>query len=128
MPTSGVARRYARAVFEIATERHNVDRWSNDLELIRDLLEDPTLQAFFANPAVSTEQKMRMLDSSLTNVDPSAKNFVNVLVENGRVSAIGASVDAFVVEVNRLRGIAYARLTTARRVSTPQSPESARGL
>jgi F-type H+-transporting ATPase subunit delta len=128
MPTSGVARRYARAVFEIATEHNNVDRWSNDLELIRDLLEDPTLQAFFANPAVSTEQKMRMLDSSLNNVDPMAKNFVNVLVENGRVSAIGEIVDAFVVEVNRMRGIVYARVTTAVRVDEPESTEIVRGL
>jgi F-type H+-transporting ATPase subunit delta len=128
MPTSGVARRYARAIFEIAIADNRIDRWANDLEIIRGLLEEPTLQAFFANPAVPTDQKMRMLDNSLTNVEPKARNFVNVLVENGRVSAIGDIVDAFNAEVNRLRGVVHAHVTTAVRLNDAEEAEVVRGL
>jgi F-type H+-transporting ATPase subunit delta len=123
-----VARRYAHAIFDIASEDDQIDRWSNDLEVIRGLLEEPTLQAFFANPAVPTDQKMRMLDSSLTQVEPYARNFVNVLVENGRVSAIGDIVDAFNAEVNRLRGIVHAHVTTAVRLSDSEEAEVVHGL
>jgi F-type H+-transporting ATPase subunit delta len=123
-----VARRYARAIFEIAAEDNQIEPWSNDLEVIRGLLEEPTLQAFFANPAVPTDQKMRMLDSSLTQVEPKARNFVNVLVENGRVSAIGDIVDAFNAEVNRLRGIVHAHVTTAVRLNDVEEAEVVHGL
>jgi F-type H+-transporting ATPase subunit delta len=123
-----VARRYARAIFEIAAEDNQIERWSNDLEVIRGLLEEPTLQAFFANPAVPTDQKMRMLDSSLTQVEPKGRNFVNVLVENGRVSAIGDIVDAFNAEVNRLRGIVHARVTTAVRLNDAEEADVVHGL
>jgi F-type H+-transporting ATPase subunit delta len=128
MPTSGVARRYARALFEIAAEDKSVERWSNDLDVIRDLLEEPTLQAFFANPSVPTDQKMRLLDSSLTVVQPKARNFVNVLIENGRVAAIGDIVDTFNDDVNRMRGIVHANVTTAVRLNEAESAEIVRGL
>jgi F-type H+-transporting ATPase subunit delta len=128
MPTSGVARRYARAVLEIATEEHSVDRWSSDLQLIRSLLDDPALQAYFENPAVPTDQKIRAIDSSLMNVDPKARNFVYVLIENGRVAAIDEVVGAFTAEVDRLRGIVHAQIKTAVPMDEPESAEIVRGL
>jgi F-type H+-transporting ATPase subunit delta len=128
MPTSGVARRYARAVLEIATEERDVERWSRDLQLIRGSLEDPTLQAFFANPAVPADEKMRALDTSLTSVQPKARNFVSVLIENGRVDAIGEIVDVFDAEVDRLRGIVHARVKTAVALDDRETAEIVRGL
>jgi F-type H+-transporting ATPase subunit delta len=113
---------------EIATEEGDVDRWSRDLELIRSSLEDPTLQAFFASPAVPTDEKMRALDSSLTGVQPKARNFVSVLIENGRVEAIGDIVSAFNAEVDRLRGIVHARVTTAVALDDRETSEVIRGL
>ncbi len=128
MPTSGVARRYARAIFEIATSDNSIDTWEHDLDIIRDVLGDPTLQAFFANPAVPTDQKMRLLENSLTGVGSTARNFVNVLIENGRVSAINDIVDTFHEEVDRLRGIVHAHVTTAVRLNDQESAVVVQGL
>jgi len=128
MPTSGAARRYARAVLDIAIEERDVDRWSSDLQIILGLLQDPTLQAFFASPAVPTDEKLRALESSLTNVQPKARNFVSVLSENRRVAAIGEIVDAFDAEVDRLRGIVHARVKTAVAMDDRETAEIVHGL
>jgi F-type H+-transporting ATPase subunit delta len=113
MPTSGVARRYARAVFEIAREDNDLDRWLRDLRIIRDVLEEPTLHAFLENPGVPTEQKLRMVENSLAALGEKQRNFVYVLVENRRTNLVSDVVSAFEAEVDRQRGVVHASVTTA---------------
>jgi F-type H+-transporting ATPase subunit delta len=113
MPTSGVARRYARAVFEIANEENDLDGWLRDLQAIRDLLQDPTLAAFLSSPAVPAEAKMRMCENAMAHIGEKQRNFVYVLIQNKRIGLVPDVVVAYEEELDRRRGIVHARVTTA---------------
>lgn len=113
MATSGVARRYARAVFNLAIEENDVEGWLRDLRVIREVLQNPALQTFLDNPSVSVEEKMAAVANSLNTLGVQRRNFVFVLIENGRTNQIGDIVSTFENEVNRARGIVTARVTTA---------------
>jgi F-type H+-transporting ATPase subunit delta len=113
MATSGVARRYARAVFEIARDDRDLDGWLRDLTAIRDILDVPEMSAFLDSPAVPTEEKLAVLQESLKGVPPKRQNFVYVLVENHRSRSIDDVLTAFQSLVNQERGIVNARVTTA---------------
>lgn len=128
MPTSGVARRYARAVFEIAQEEGNLDGWLRDLRTVRDVLLDPTLGAFLENPAVPTEQKLRMVDNSVANLGSKQRNFVSLLIEKRRTHLIGEITSAFEDQLDQLRGIVHARVTTAVHLSEDESVNVRKGL
>jgi len=113
MPTSGVARRYATAVFQIAQEENDVDGWLRDLRAIRDALQEPALQAYLDSPSVSTEEKIQSMQNSLRSLETKRRNFVNLLIQNNRTNAIDDIVAAYEDAVNRARGIVNARVTTA---------------
>lgn len=113
MVTSGVARRYARAVFEIGRDDQDLDGWLRDLRVTRDVFEDPTLRAFLESPAVPTDQKLQMIDNSLGTLGAKARNFAFLLVQNRRTNLIGDIVAAYEDELDKLRGVVHARVTTA---------------
>jgi F-type H+-transporting ATPase subunit delta len=113
MPASGVARRYATAVFQIAQEENDVDGWLRDLRAIRDALQEPALQAYLDSPSVSTEEKIQAMQNSLRSLESKRRNFVYLLIQNKRTNAIGDIVAAYEDAVNRARGIVNARVTTA---------------
>jgi len=113
MPTSGVARRYARAVFDIANEENDLDGWLRELHAIRDLLQDPTLASFLASPTVPAEAKMRMCDNAMAHIGEKQRNFVYVLIQNRRIGLIPDVVTAYEDFLNQQRGIVHARVTTA---------------
>ncbi|HEY8885724.1 MAG TPA: ATP synthase F1 subunit delta [Chloroflexota bacterium] len=113
MATIGVARRYARAVFEIAQEEHDLAGWERDLHTIADVLKDPRLSAYLASPAVPTEEKLRLVETTLGGLSEKRRSLVSLLIENGRTSNLGQIVDAFDTLLNEARGIVHARVTTA---------------
>ena len=113
MPTSGVARRYARAVFEIASEENNLDGWLRDLRAIRNLLGEPTLAALLTSPAVPREAKLRRCEGLLQQFGEKQRNFVSVLIQNQRGGIIPSVVASFEEELDRSRGIVHAQVTTA---------------
>jgi F-type H+-transporting ATPase subunit delta len=113
MAMSGVARRYARAVFAIASEKNTHDEWLRDLRAIRDLMQDPSVAGYLASPGVSVEDKMRVCDMVNVPIGKLQRNFVNVLIQNRRDSLMPGVVTAFEEELDRSRGIVHAIVTTA---------------
>jgi len=114
MAASGVARRYARAVFDIARDERDFDGWLRDLRTIRDVLRGSNLSALLDNPGVSFEDKRQIIeDTSLGRLETTRRNFVLLLVENRRTALIDGIVSAYGAELNAARGIVIANVTTA---------------
>ncbi len=59
---STTARRYAKAVFDVARESGDVDGWRARLARLQAVLDDPEVAAILANPAVSPERRLQVLD------------------------------------------------------------------
>ncbi|MGH2460418.1 MAG: ATP synthase F1 subunit delta [Chloroflexota bacterium] len=114
MAASGVARRYARAVFDIAREEHDLDGWLRDLRVIRDVLQGTNLNALLENPGVSFEEKRHIVENTpLGRLGAKRRNFVLLLVENRRTGLIDDILSDYGSELNAARGVVIAKVTTA---------------
>lgn len=109
----GAAKRYAQAVLDLAKERGTLDAWHEDLRQLSALMSDPAVVSYFANPRPSEEEKRAVLDQSLVNGQPEAKNLARLLLERGRLTDLPAIFELFEEGVRVERGIVVADVTTA---------------
>ena len=113
MARRAYARRYAQAVFEIALETKELDRWQSDLRKIASLAEDASLVALLQSPKIHFDDKTRLLSEQLGDVNPLALNLVYLLVARGRLSMIGDIADEYQRLLDSHRGIEPAEVVTA---------------
>jgi F-type H+-transporting ATPase subunit delta len=84
-----IAQVYARALFEVATERDEIDLVREQLGQFADALsESRDLQMFFFSPYFSTEEKEDALTKAVTGADEAIVNFLSLLLENHRMPVI----------------------------------------
>jgi len=89
---SDIAKRYARALFEIAREEDAIETIYGELEGFSSLLEkSEDLVEFFANPVFDNSDKAAVMGDILKKVRMSvtASNFLKLLVDKGRIGALG---------------------------------------
>ena len=97
---TAAARRYARAVFELAQESGQVSEWSRRLARVRDLLTDESVRAVLTNPTIATERRMELISAAPHELDPKSTNLARLLIESNRVDDIAEVAD----EYQRLAG------------------------
>jgi F-type H+-transporting ATPase subunit delta len=107
------AKRYAQAVFEIALERKELDKWQSDLGKIASLGEDDTVVAFLENPKLQFDAKAKLLSERLADVNPLVLNLVYLLLARSRLSMLGAIADEYQRLVDSYHGIERAEVITA---------------
>jgi len=107
------ARRYAQAVFQIAVERAEPDRWQSDLRKIASLGEDAAFTMLLESPRLHFDDKARLLAEQLDDVNPLALNLVYLLVTRGRLSIAGEIADEYQRLLDSYHGIEQAEVITA---------------
>ena len=106
-------KRYAKAVFEIALERKELDRWQSDLKKIASLSGDASLIAWLESPKIRFNDKASMLSEQLGDINPLALNLVYLLITRGRLSMISDIADEYQRLLDSYRGIERAEVITA---------------
>ncbi len=118
-----VARPYAEALFRVAQEG-DLTAWS---ELVSEMAQGgghPDVKALAQNPNVSDAQISDTFMALLkSNVTEQAKNFIQMLVENGRVSLLPEIGAQFHALKNAREGAADAVITSAFPISDAQVAE-----
>jgi len=121
-------RRHAQAVFLIALETNQLDRWQADLERIASILHDPEIGSFLENPKVSSERKRELLQQALKGVTPTAMNLAYLLVARNRLHI----VQSIVTEYRRLsyahKGVVEAEVVTAIPIGGQEEESIGKGL
>jgi len=107
------ARRYSQAVFNIALEREELDRWQSDLRRIASLGEDAAFIALVESPKLHFEDKARLLSERLGDINPLALNLAYLLVARGRLAMVGDIADEYQRLLDSYRGIERAEVITA---------------
>jgi F-type H+-transporting ATPase subunit delta len=108
------ARRYAEAAFEIGRADGTLDRWEQDLELLRAAVAQEELRRLVEHPAVPFGEKERVLRGVAGHrVSREALNLVLLMIRRGRPGAIEPMVQRFAELLRRERGIALAEVRTA---------------
>ena len=111
---TAAAKRYARAVFELAGDERDIDEWVQRLAALRELLSDEKVAAVLTNPTIPSDARMKLVTEA--SMDPEATNLAKLLIEAGRVEDIGAIADAFQDLADEAAGRVRATVTTAVRL------------
>jgi F-type H+-transporting ATPase subunit delta len=113
MPTNVYARRYAQAVFQIALEKKELDRWQSDLEKIAGIVSDATVQAALENPKLKFEDKIGIFSKNLGDINPLALNLVRMLITRASIGMIGVIADEYRILLDDYHGVKSAEVITA---------------
>ena len=54
---TAAAKRYARAVFELAQQEGTVDEWARRIAKVRELFDDPEVAAVLSNPTIAIRER-----------------------------------------------------------------------
>ena len=109
---TAAAKRYARAVFELAEQDGNVDLWSRRLEGIRALFANPAVAEVLKNPTIPSERRESLVVSSKV-LDDESTNLARLLIESGRVDDVAEVADEFQRMADDAAGRVRATVTTA---------------
>ncbi|WIM12031.1 F0F1 ATP synthase subunit delta [Enhydrobacter sp.] len=121
--TSGVAGRYASALFELADNARALDQVAQDLASFRRLLDESAdLARLIASPVIGREVQGKALLAVLdaAGIAGLTRNFVGTVAANGRARELPAMAAAFLAELARRRGETTATVTTAVPLSDAQ--------
>jgi F-type H+-transporting ATPase subunit delta len=84
-----VAEVYARALFEVALDRHKLDEIHDQLGQFADAMdENLDLKRFFFSPYFSTGEKKEALNGAVVGADATFMNFLQALIERHRMPVI----------------------------------------
>ncbi|HWE58358.1 MAG TPA: ATP synthase F1 subunit delta [Solirubrobacteraceae bacterium] len=84
-----IAQVYARSLFEVASERDQLDVVKQQLDQFAGALhENRELAVFFFSPYFSADEKKNGLHSAVEGADPAFMNFLEALIERHRMPAI----------------------------------------
>jgi F-type H+-transporting ATPase subunit delta len=82
-----IARPYAKAAFEEATEGKHLGPWSESLQTAAVVVQDPRVQALLGNPFVRNADLAKLvIDLAGRQLDEHGRNFVQTLAENRRLA------------------------------------------
>lgn len=111
---SASARRYAEAVFDLATDVGAFDAWSRDLAVIAAFVADPEVAGLLASGKVPRDEKTRLLSAGLERqIAPMSWNLVRLLEQRGKTYLAPGILELFQERVDDTRGVANAVVTTA---------------
>lgn len=121
--TTGVAGRYASALFELADNAKALDQVAQDLDTFKKLLiESAELSRMIASPVIGRELQGRALLAVLdaAGIKGLTRNFIGTVAANGRARELPAMAAAYLAELARRRGETSAIVTSAVPLSPPQ--------
>jgi F-type H+-transporting ATPase subunit delta len=110
---TAAARRYARAVFELAQQEGDFERWSRRLARIREFLNDPEVAAVLSNPTIAMEQREALISEEPRVLDAEGTNLARLLIESGRIAEAGDIEEEFQRLSDEAEGRVRATVTTA---------------
>ena len=120
---SGLAGRYAAALFELADDRKVLDQVAADLTQLRAMLRDsPDLTRLVRSPILSREEQARAIAALAEQAELSqlTRDFLAVVARNRRLFAVPAMIEGFLATLAERRGEVTAEVTAARPLSEAQ--------
>ena len=110
-----LARKYGKAIFEIANEDNKLEEYGRELgEVSQAVFAQAELEDFLTNPQIQPEDKKKVLLRLLKDqVSPVMMNFLLLLVDKRRIVLLEAINDCYQELSNKAQGIIVADVTTA---------------
>lgn len=114
MPRLPSPKRYAQAVFGIATESGEFEVWQEDLRVLASAAEQKDFVAILDAPQVPAPNKVDLVREALgDSVGPLATNLMSLLATKGLVSLLPGIVDEYGKLMDQHNGIERAEVVSA---------------
>ena len=126
---ASIARPYAKAVFDLATETDNQNDWSAVLESLAAIAEDEEFGKAVNSPQVKPEQLEELVLGVLGDKLPEGgDNFVKLLTQNGRLESLPDVQQQYALLLAESRKSIEAEVLTARPLSAEQKTNLTQAL
>jgi len=123
---SGIAERYATALYDLADETKALDAVAEDLRRLKNLIDgSPDLRRFLRSPLIDRQAQTRGMQAVLAAAKTGdlVKKFVGVVGGNRRLFALPGMIEAFLRQLAKRRGEVTVHVSSARPLSAEQSAE-----
>ncbi len=121
--STGLAERYATALYDLAEQDKALDAVATELQTIQDLISaTPDMQRLIRSPVISREEQRRAMDAILAKLQASAltRRFVGLVAHNRRLFALPSIIAAYVKRLADQRGETTAEVASATPLSSEQ--------
>jgi F-type H+-transporting ATPase subunit delta len=126
---TGIARPYARAVYELAKEKDSFDKWTDMMTFLSTVVQDEAMIEALDSPKMTDAQKAELLETvSEGQLDDQGKNFINVLSENDRLSLIPEICTLYEAYRDEDKGVIEAEVISAQALSKDDEKKLAAAL
>ena len=120
---SGLAGRYAAALFDLADSSKALDEVASELgDLRAAIAESEDLTRMIRSPVFGRDQQSKAMAAILDKAGAGdlTRRFVMVVAQNRRLFALPRMIDAYLAELARRRGEVTAQVTAARTLTADQ--------
>lgn len=127
---SGVAERYASALFDLARESSSFEKVEHDLSVVSQMLDGSAdFRRLIASPVFSAEDQQKAIGAiaDKAGISGLSGNFLRLVARNRRLFALPGIIQAFRDMAARARGEVTAEVTSAHPLSDAQV-ESLKGV
>jgi F-type H+-transporting ATPase subunit delta len=108
------AKRYARAIFELASEEGQVDQWAQRLVAVRDVLTRPEATSVLTNPSIAVQRRQEAAAALLEPVaGREGANLAKLLVGADRIRDLDGIIGEYQLLADTDAGRVRATVTTA---------------
>ena len=76
-----IARPYAKALFNLAQEKNQIESWLGGLEELAAVVQNQKVISFLEQPEINTSEKVNVLAELVELKSDELKNFITVLAE-----------------------------------------------
>lgn len=125
--SGAIAKRYAKALFEIVAQQGALDSVEQELTLIRQALNDnPAFVQLLHHPQIDKQVKKQEFTTIFGGVvSQTMVNFMSLLIDNNREEHIEDILDSFVRFANKERGLEDAYVTSIQPLTDAEKEEIA---
>lgn len=113
---SGLAERYAAALFDLADERHALDAVAGDLRELRAMLHaSGDLTRMLRSPVLTRDEQGKAVAAlaDRAGLSPLTRDFLGVVARNRRLFAVPEMIEAYLRNLAQRRGEVTAEVTVA---------------
>lgn len=125
-PLSGVADRYASALFELCTSAAKIKAAEKDLDgLEKALAESTDLTRLIKSPVFASDEQVKAIDAILkkSKMGNLTANFIRVVARNRRLFVLPTMIDSFRAMAADARGEVAGDVTSAQKLTADQRKE-----
>lgn len=117
-----VSKRYAKALFELANEQHEIEPLFQELLVLRQVLQDnPDFDAVMASSSVTLADQAQLVSTLKKPFSQTIQNFLQMLFDYKRMADLGLIIDEFEKRYDVANGRILIKAVTATPMTTEQT-------